>query len=106
MSDHNYKTYEVIVYKNGDTHWFFNGKLHREGQPAVEYASGTKQWWVNGQLHRENGPATERADGDKHWYLNGIEYTEAEFLTKTTPAPYEGKMVEIDGKKYKLVARS
>ena len=75
------KTYKVDVYDNGDKHWFLNGKLHRE-----------------------DGPAIERADGSKSWYLNDEELTEAEFNARTKPAPScEGKVVEVDGVKYKLV---
>jgi hypothetical protein len=53
---------------------------------AFEYAtSGIKFWYWNGKLHRRNQPAIERVNGDKHWYWNGqlhsrnqpaIEYTE------------------------------
>ena len=57
-----YKEYTVIVYTNGD-----------------------KLWYLNGKLHREDGPANEGDDGSKYWYLNDEEYTEEEFLKKTSP---------------------
>ena len=41
------------------------------------------------------------ANGDKEWWLHGIKYTEAEFNAKMNNC--NGKIVEIDGKKYKLV---
>ena len=100
----NYKTYEVKVYSYGDKEWYLNGKLHREGGPAVECTEGTKYWFLNGKLHREDGPAIEYSNGDKSWYLNGMCYTEREYnqkikeLNKTC----NGKVVEIDGKRYKL----
>ncbi|MFA5024229.1 MAG: hypothetical protein WC523_04695 [Patescibacteria group bacterium] len=75
-----YKIYEVRVYDNGD-----------------------KYWHLNGRRHREDGPAVEWANGDKFWYLNDILYTEEEFLAKAEPATCEGKIVTIDGKKYRLV---
>ena len=75
------KTYKVDVYDNGDKHWYLNGKLHRE-----------------------DGPAVERADDSKSWYLNDEELSEAKFNARTKPTPScEGKVVEIDGVKYKLV---
>jgi len=119
-----YTKYEVRVYDNGDKYWHQNDKLHRidgpaieladgykawyqNGErhrtdgPAIEYPNGHKEWHQNGKLHRTDGPAIERADGYKAWCLEGIELTEAEFNTRTKPS-CSGKVVEIDGKKYKL----
>ena len=53
-------------------------------------------------LHREDGPAIEGADGYKSWYLNGKLLSEAEFNASNKPS-CAGKVVEIDGKKYKLI---
>ena len=67
------------------------------------YDNGDKYWYLNDQRHREDGPAIEYADGRKYWYLNGKELSEAEFNARTKPtASCEGKVVEIDGVKYKL----
>ena len=41
--------YKVIVYNNGDKHWYLNGKLHREDGPAVEFVNGNKIWYINGE---------------------------------------------------------
>lgn len=101
------KEYTVKVYDDGTKEWYLNGKLHREDGPAIEWANddkswylndklhredgpafeynGAKEWWLNGKLHREDGPAVEYAiDGHKFWYLNGVEYSEEEFIKKTT----------------------
>ena len=94
------KMYKVIVHENGTKEWWLNGKLHREDGPAVECADGYKAWYLNGKRHREDGPAIEGADGYKSWYLNGTMLTEAEFMKRTNSC--NGKIVEIDGKKYKL----
>jgi hypothetical protein len=67
----------------------------------MEFANGDKWWYLNDKRHREGGPAVELANGDKEWYLNDKELTEAEFNARTKPS-CEGKVVEIDGKKYKL----
>jgi hypothetical protein len=85
---------------SGDKEWYINGKLHREDGPAIEYASGYKEWLINGQLHREDGPAIEYASGARLWYINGKCLTEAEFNARTKSC--DGRVVEIDGKKYKL----
>ena len=61
----------MMQYANGIKEWRVNGRLHREGDPALECPDVTKEWWLNGQLHRANGPAKEYADGRKIWYLNG-----------------------------------
>lgn len=73
--------YKVKVYDVGDKCWYLNGKLHREDGPAIEYL----------------------ACGTKTWYLNGEKLTEDEWRAKLQTQPScDGKVVEIDGKKYKL----
>jgi hypothetical protein len=93
--------YKVKVWPNGDKFWFVNGERHREDGPANEYASGTKLWYLNDKCHREDGPAIELASGHKEWYLNGKKLTEKEHQDQTQGCAC--KVIEIDGKKYKLV---
>ena len=90
---------------DGTKEWLVNGKRHRKDGPAIEYANGDKEWLVNGKLHREDGPAIEWAVGDKVWYVNDKNLTQEQFLARTKPkqASCAGKVVEVDGKKYKLV---
>ena len=64
------------------------------------HSNGIKYWYQNGQLHRVDGPAIEYSDGSKKWYIEGNELTEEEFLSGTSDC--NGKLVEIEGKKYKL----
>ena len=121
------KTYTVTVDDDGTKRWYLNNNFHREDGPAVEYTDGTKFWYLNGKrhrtdgpavecagnkywylndnLHREDGPAIEWAAGTKCWYLGGASYTEAEWRkqTQNVKAPCVGKIVEVDGVKYKLV---
>ena len=94
--------YTVKVYPDGYKSWCLNGKRHREDGPATEYSDGSKYWSLNGKLHRDDGPAVEYPDGYKSWYLNGEKLTEAEHKARTSKSPCEGKIVEIDGKKYEL----
>jgi len=90
----------AIEWANGTKCWFINDQHHREDGPAIEYADGDKCWYINNQRHREDGPAIEYASGPKEWYVNGKCLTEAEFNARTKSC--NGKVVEIDGKKYKL----
>ena len=85
---------------SGDKHWYLNGGRHREDGPAIEYVSGGKHWYLNGKQHREDGPAAEYADGHREWCLNGEKLTECEFNQRVNSC--DGKVVEIEGKKYKL----
>jgi hypothetical protein len=72
--------YTVEVHNNGDTFWF-----------------------LGEDLHREDGPAIETARGNKKWYLNGVLLTEEEHARRTSaPESCDGKIVEIDGKRYRL----
>jgi hypothetical protein len=97
----------AIECASGTKCWFVNGKLHREDGPAIEYADGTKQWLVNDELHRLDGPAIELSGGGKAWYIAGKSYTEKQFNKKVKQLQNkscEGKIVEIEGKKYKLTS--
>jgi len=96
-----YQEYKVKVYSDR-TEWYnLEGQRHRDSGPAIEYSNGGKYWYQHGKLHRDDGPAIEYASGYKEWYLEGKRLTEAEFNARQQPC--EGKVVEIEGKKYKLV---
>lgn len=97
-------TYQVEVYTDGSQFWYLNGKSHREDGPAAIHSTGTQFWYLNGKLHREDGPAAVYSDGTQFWYLNGIGHTEDRFNKKSKKTECEGKVVEIDGKQYKLIA--
>jgi len=56
--------------------WRKDGRLHREGGPAVErfYPDGRiscREWRIGGELHREDGPAYEDfyGDGSPRYFL-------------------------------------
>ena len=55
------------------------GQRHRQYGPAVIYYNGTTYWYLNGKFHRTDGPAIERANGGKSWWLNGQLLSEKEF---------------------------
>jgi hypothetical protein len=66
----------------------------------ITYPDGSQEWYKDGKVHREDGPAVIETDGYQYWYLNGREYTKEEFDKQTKTC--DGKVVEIDGVKYKL----
>ena len=95
----------AVEYANGTKEWWVEGKRHRLDGPAVEYANGSKEWYVEDKHHRLDGPAFERSDGYKAWYVEGKLMSEKEFNAYIKPKPAcEGKVVEVDGVKYKLTA--
>ena len=95
----------AIEWADGTKKWYVDGKCHRLDGPAIEWADGYKAWYVEGQRHRLDGPAIEYANGDKEWYVEGKHLTEKEFNAYIKPKPTcEGKVVEVDGIKYKLTA--
>lgn len=102
----------AVEFFNGDKSWYKEGKRHREDGPAIENADGSKFWFKEGKRHREDGPACEYTDGDKYWYLDDVNYTLAQYKQEIvkrknscgSEASCEGFIVEMNGKKYKLVA--
>jgi len=95
----------AIEWTDGQKHWYVDNKLHRVDGPAIEYADGTKIWYHDNKRHRVDGPAVEGSDGSKHWYHDGKELTHSQWKQAVKPKPScVGKIVEVDGVKYKLVA--
>ena len=95
----------AVEYADGTKHWYLDGKCHRVDGPAIEYANGTKCWYLNDKCHRIDGPAVEDANGTKCWYLDGRLLTEAKWHEAIKPKQScVGKVVEVDGVKYKLIA--
>ena len=95
----------AVEYYDGAKHWYLNDQLHRVDGPAIEEADGHKEWFLNGQYHRVDGPAIEWANGNKFWYLNGKELTESQHQAAIKQVDScEGKVVEVEGKKYKLIS--
>jgi hypothetical protein len=89
----------AIVYADGTNVWYKDGKRHRDNdEPAFIYINGSKFWYKDDKLHRDNDePAIVYPDGTKFWYKDGFHHTPAPKVTTCN-----GKIVEIDGKKYKL----
>jgi hypothetical protein len=96
---HSFNDEPAIIYFDGTKYWYKDGKCHRDNdEPAYISSTGTKYWYKDGKFHRDNDePAIISYDGTKRWYKDGILYTPTPKATTCS-----GKVVEIDGKKYKL----
>jgi len=97
--------YNVEVHSDGSIHWYFNGLRHCEHGPAY-IDDGGYSYYINGRLHNENGPASVHPH-KQGWYLEGLEYTEEKFNAemkrrRKLESSCDGKVVEIEGKKYRL----
>lgn len=68
------------IRKNGHESWYFMGKLHREGGPAIIHPNGYEAWYRFGKLHREDGPALIRPNKISEFYLEGEFISEREYL--------------------------
>ena len=94
----------AIEWANGSKQYWFEGKLHRTDGPAAEYASGSKEYYFEGKFHRTDGPAIEYAGGTKYYYFKGKKVSESALKKLVAPEPdCSNKIVEIEGKRYKLV---
>ena len=91
--------------------YYEHGNCHRDdGRPAdiTFFDDGNllrEEYFVNGKRHNENGVAivSYNRDGSinaQRYYLNDELLTHEEWLLKTSSC--DGKIVEIDGKQYRL----
>jgi antitoxin component YwqK of YwqJK toxin-antitoxin module len=90
-------------------YFYKNDQRHREGDlPAViiyrvDGSVKYEYFYKNDQRHREGDLPAEiryRVDGSisyEYFYKNGKEYTPSK------PVPCAGKIIEIDGKQFKLI---
>lgn len=98
------ETYKVVI-KNGWEYWYNEaGEFHRNGGPAASRPlTGFNAYYQDGKLHREDGPAITYSDGRGYYYLRGKEYTKEDWEKATSSIQScNGKIVEIDGKQYRL----
>lgn len=62
----------AVKLADGSKMWYIDGELYRENGPAIEMANGYKNiWMANGKLHREGEPAVIGSYSDD-WFLNGV----------------------------------
>ncbi len=95
-----YVDYKPNQWKIGNKYYNDSGKYHREDGPAIIEPDGSQSWFKDGNRHRDDGPAIIWQDGTQSWWKDGREYTKEEFDKQTKTC--DGKVIEIDGVKYKL----
>lgn len=84
------------VDKYGDQYWYDkDGKVHRDGRPAVIYSDGTRFWFQHGKRHRTDGPAEIWPDNTGWWYLNGKRYTFDEWYKLVDMSDEEAVMIKL-----------
>lgn len=67
----NGKIHTLLYMNYGETHYRYNGRLHRDdGGPAVISAERYFEWWWHGEKHRIDGPAVEKPNGELKWYIH------------------------------------
>ena len=93
----------AVIWPDGHEEYWVDGKRHRLGGPALILPGGTVEYWVDGELHRTEGPAVVWADGTVEYWVDGKNLSKEEFDALTNKSTCANKLVEIDGKKYKLV---
>ena len=70
----------ALIDSYGNQYWYFNGKYHRENnKPAIVESDKYQAWFLNDKRHRENGPARIWSDEGKEWFLNDKQYTEEQY---------------------------
>ena len=72
---------------------------HKNGQLRSEV------YWINNRCHNMDGPAVRRWDSNgqlqcEEYWIDNKQLTKEEFENRTKTC--NGKIIEIDGKKYKL----
>mgnify|MGYP000873933579 CR=1 FL=1 len=104
-------------HKNGQIsyeEYWINGEKHNTEGPAFRswYKNGqihSKVYWINGKLHNTEGPAFRSWDENgqisyEEYWINGEKLSKEECENEVKKDACNGKVVEIDGKKYKLQA--
>ncbi|TDK67473.1 hypothetical protein [Sapientia aquatica] len=64
---------EILEFSDGTIIYLKNGKLHREGGPAIFLPGEGKLYFYEGQLHNDGAPAIYNPDDDSgYWYKHGV----------------------------------
>jgi hypothetical protein len=94
----------IMYYENGDEEHLKNGLFHREDGPAFIRNDGYQAWCIEGVFHRLEGPARIWPSGRKEYWIKHKEFSKQDWEKEVAKLknPYYDKIIEIDGKKYKL----
>lgn len=72
---------QVLLLSSLSTYWVKDGKVHRDGEPAMFLTVGGERilyWEQNGNYHREDGPAIIYG-GIKSYWLDGASFSEENY---------------------------
>lgn len=58
--------------------WYFEGKLHREGNWAYRH-KGNFVWFKHGVLHNLEGPAVVEMAGPEQYWIDGVKYSRKQY---------------------------
>lgn len=98
INGRNYRLMQYVVeITDFSTVYRYEGKIHREGGPAIIRMDGVEEWYINGKLHRKDGPAVIGENGHKQWYIDGNLLTESEFNDLSE------QFLKYDGHAYGLI---
>lgn len=67
-------------------YWYYHGKQHRDGAPAVENKLlpdhlAPAEWWRHGKRHRTDGPAMVNFSGMPQWWVNDYPVPDDQVIT-------------------------
>lgn len=60
--------------------WWKQRLLHRHNHAAIIWSNGDSDWYVNGKKHRTDGPARIRVNGQNEYWFNDQRLTEYELM--------------------------
>ena len=68
---------ECIIDDFGNKYWFNKSdQYHNEHGPAIIWKNGDTEWRINSKLHRLDGPAYLCYNGEKYWFINDYNVTD------------------------------
>lgn len=88
----------ALILHNGDSIWYKNGVVHRDGDLPAATTSIGQFWYKEGKYHRDGDkPAIVYKSGNKQWYTKGLKNRD-----RRQPAvvdPLTGREYWVNGEK-------
>jgi len=69
----------IIKWETARISFYKNGKLHREGGPAIIYTTALRYWYKEGKIHRLDGPAIKYSNKEYDWWIEGENFNTRHF---------------------------
>jgi hypothetical protein len=95
----------IAYCENGVIEYLKNSLFHREDGPAIIKSDGYKAWFFEDKRHNLYGPAVVYPNGNKEYWIHDKNMTKEVWEKEVAKPnnPCQDVIVEVDGKKYKLV---